>query len=315
MTQLIYVPSVSHSGSTLLDVILASQPTVFGLGEVHRLSMPVAERVISFGNRCACGQVIEQCEFWQLVFQGVKEKGLRGDVHKGIPIALSHFDAEQHKRNRFNQLLTLLATPKTAKLFCLFSHRFKLEYLAAQRSWQFFDVIAKHTKSRYLVDSSKSPGRMKMLYLVRPHNMKVIRLVRNGRGVVHSLCKKKFSFDNACQFWFKQNNAIHKTLLSMRYSDVLWVRYEQYCDDINSTVKQLASFLNLTEPLFDIKLDTLNCHQIPGNTMLHNNRQKISKDEQWKDNWDTQKEAVFERVCGKLSRKFGYDVEQKRPVK
>jgi hypothetical protein len=65
MTTVALVLSLSHSGSTLLDLILGGNSRCLGLGEVHNvLRMPPARLVEKFGDTCTCGRTTEACEFW-----------------------------------------------------------------------------------------------------------------------------------------------------------------------------------------------------------------------------------------------------------
>ena len=59
------VLSLSHSGSTLLDLILGGNSRCVGLGEVHNvLSMSPARLEEKFGVTCTCGRATKNCEFW-----------------------------------------------------------------------------------------------------------------------------------------------------------------------------------------------------------------------------------------------------------
>jgi len=60
----IYISSLSHSGSTLLDMILGGHPKIIGLGEmVHAVDKERPQIT------CSCGKVFEQCIFWSKVAQ------------------------------------------------------------------------------------------------------------------------------------------------------------------------------------------------------------------------------------------------------
>jgi hypothetical protein len=65
MTKVALVLSLSHSGSTLLDLILGGNSRCVGLGEVHNsLSMPRSRLEAKFGEQCTCGRNADSCEFW-----------------------------------------------------------------------------------------------------------------------------------------------------------------------------------------------------------------------------------------------------------
>jgi len=58
----IFILGSGHCGSTLLDLLLDTQPGVAGLGEVTRLDK---------GERCTCGAAPEQCPYWSTVLPGI----------------------------------------------------------------------------------------------------------------------------------------------------------------------------------------------------------------------------------------------------
>lgn len=65
MTKVALVLSLTHSGSTLLDLILGGNSRCVGIGEVHNvLRMSPARLEEKFGGSCTCGRRTAACEFW-----------------------------------------------------------------------------------------------------------------------------------------------------------------------------------------------------------------------------------------------------------
>lgn len=68
MKKLIYVCSMEHSGSTLLDLMLGGHPRFIGLGEIIQVIKPGP---MGMGKTrqvvCSCGAVIDECLFWSKV--------------------------------------------------------------------------------------------------------------------------------------------------------------------------------------------------------------------------------------------------------
>jgi hypothetical protein len=68
MQRLIFIASLSHSGSTLLDLILGGHPRFVGLGEVARVletgptGLEKTRQVL-----CSCGSKMDECIFWSKV--------------------------------------------------------------------------------------------------------------------------------------------------------------------------------------------------------------------------------------------------------
>ncbi|MEM7396465.1 MAG: hypothetical protein AAF492_29385, partial [Verrucomicrobiota bacterium] len=150
---IIYITSFSHSGSTLLDLLISSHHAVTSMGEAKVLSrigssrrrkaeLPPLEK-----RRCACGERTPDCPFWTDVDRYLQS-------HHELELSrleLYHEDAEEFRRH--NQSL--------------------------------FEAVSAVSQCHYLVDLSKDLGRLRRLreagFDVRP-----IHLVRSPHGVVFS---------------------------------------------------------------------------------------------------------------------------------
>jgi hypothetical protein len=64
--RVVYIASLGHSGSTLLDLILGTHSSVVGLGEVGRAVEATAttDAAQSHGTVCSCGYLADDCRFW-----------------------------------------------------------------------------------------------------------------------------------------------------------------------------------------------------------------------------------------------------------
>jgi hypothetical protein len=63
--RIIFIASLSHSGSTLLDLLLGAHPNFVGLGELYKvLQMSPAQLESERVMRCTCGQHVADCIFW-----------------------------------------------------------------------------------------------------------------------------------------------------------------------------------------------------------------------------------------------------------
>lgn len=60
--KLVYIVSLGHSGSTLLDLLISGHPAVATAGEAKNLNPRRMSR-----RRCHCGQRVSECPFWQRV--------------------------------------------------------------------------------------------------------------------------------------------------------------------------------------------------------------------------------------------------------
>jgi hypothetical protein len=62
VTKIIYIGGYGHSGSTLLEYLIAGNPGVLACGEVVSV-LRTRKR-----GKCTCGQLPEECQFWGFVY-------------------------------------------------------------------------------------------------------------------------------------------------------------------------------------------------------------------------------------------------------
>jgi hypothetical protein len=63
--EVIFILSLEHSGSTLLDLMLGGHPRFVGLGEVFLLLRPGSGRLDRTSEEvCSCGKTMDDCHFW-----------------------------------------------------------------------------------------------------------------------------------------------------------------------------------------------------------------------------------------------------------
>ena len=60
----IYISGDGHSGSTLLDILLGSQKSVFSSGELNNIS-----REGLLQEYCSCDKQLGDCELWSDIFE------------------------------------------------------------------------------------------------------------------------------------------------------------------------------------------------------------------------------------------------------
>jgi hypothetical protein len=148
----VYIISPSHSGSTLLDMLIASHSRVITAGEVKKLGrdrhLPVSER------HCTCGvRDLHQCALWSKVDDYLK---------RAHDLGLDDLDLESDNAVVF-----------------------------AQHNRAFFDGVAAASGRRVIVDSSKSPRRLAGLLSLDGMDIRPVQIRRSPLGVVYSQIKKR----------------------------------------------------------------------------------------------------------------------------
>jgi glycosyltransferase involved in cell wall biosynthesis len=166
----VYIAGSGRSGSTVLERVLGAMPGFVNVGELIDLSRRSRDE-----ERCGCGLAFTDCPFWT----GVGKRAFGGWDTGCLP-AISHL---QGRAARQRHMPRLVAMP-------LGGHSFRADvssYGAYHK--KLYSAIAAEAGADYVVDSSKWP--VQALALARAGiDIRVIHLVRDARGVAHSVSKK-----------------------------------------------------------------------------------------------------------------------------
>jgi hypothetical protein len=167
---IVFIAGSGRSGSTLLERTLGEMPGFVNVGEL----IDLFRRVAPGGERCGCGAPFAACPFWLRV-GGEAFGGWRPDQ-----LAAAHLLQRQVARQR--HLPRLLATGAAGGGFRDAVAAYGAVYSRLYRS------IGTVAGAQYVVDASKWP--VQALALSRAGlDVRVIHLVRDVRGVAHSLGK------------------------------------------------------------------------------------------------------------------------------
>lgn len=180
MNTLVYIAGFGFSGSTLLDMLLGSDPHVVGLGEM----MYLPDYVMS-GKRCTCGNVLAACPLWG----GVLPRPDASEARFFAP--RFHHDA-------------LYRTVEAG------GYRLDAEERAwAEYQFTILRAVGAATGKRIFVDSSKNLARLRLYEAVCPGDfeIRVLHLVRDPHGVMES-GKKHMRPIRAAAGWLHTNYVI-----------------------------------------------------------------------------------------------------------
>ncbi len=88
---LIFIASLSHSGSTLLDLLLGGHSRFVGLGELSTVLKFTTEELKSMQRQiCTCGKIASECDYWSQVISRLLA-GDRPTLHSRYLLALDIF--------------------------------------------------------------------------------------------------------------------------------------------------------------------------------------------------------------------------------
>ena len=322
MGQLAYILAASHSGSTLLAMLLGAHPEARTVGELKAGSLGDAERY-----RCSCGELIRDCGFWRQVRKAMRSRGIDFDVTQA---GTSLHDIQSSYARRLLEPLHrgwVLELARDAGL--ALSPQWSRHLRETQRrNAALVESLQALTGARIIIDSSKTALRLKYLLRNPALDVRVIRLIRDGRAVALTYMdewsyadaadpqlrgggsggggeRRQRPMAEAALEWRRSNEEAECLLARLDRSRSLEVRYEEICGGTRATLERICGFLELAPEKIVPDFRSVPQHVI-GNGMRLNKTSEIRLDDRWKAHLTAADLAAFESVAGPLNRRYGY---------
>jgi len=297
--RIIYIMSPSYSGSTLLTLLLASHPRIATIGELKATSMGNIDKY-----RCSCDALIRECSYWQ----DVKDELVKIGINFSVDDFGTHFRSNNYFHDR------LLHTRLRGQAFEFIRESFikllpacqKKRQLIINKNRHLIEIICKLQEKEIFLDGSKDSIRLKHFLSSNEWDIKVINLLRDGRGIANSLMKhQNVNMEKAANEWKITINEITKIKNILKKNMIMDVRYEDLCQHTEKILDSIFDFIEIE------RMDSttaLNVHQkhILGNPMRLNTINKIKLDEKWKYNLSQEELSTFDKVAGKANNQLGY---------
>lgn len=320
---LVYILAPSHSGSTLLAMLLGAHSEICTVGEMKATHLGDPQ-----GYRCSCGERIKTCGFWRAVAEGMSRRGLDFDITRAGTDIKSGSSWYTHRLLRPLVRGRVLEAARDAGLW--FSRAWWTAWPEfCRRNVGLAETVCELTGARMIVDSSKQALRLKYLLKIPELRVKVVRLIRDGRGVAlaymnpseyadareperrgggtgASGVQSPVGISEAASQWRRNNQEAEHLRARVDQADWWEVRYEALCSDTQATMEGLFSFLGVrAEPTWrEFRRQE---HHVVGNGMRLDTNSEIRLDERWRTVLTARDLAVFEAVAGQLNRRYGYE--------
>lgn len=303
-------------------MLLGSHAEVCTVGELKFTSLGDPRRY-----RCSCGSLIGSCTFWSAIARSMAERGRPFDVTR----------AGTHITAGANPYIAALLRPL---------HRGRLMELARDGalalspSWRrhlgrfhsvnqaLIESLSEQSGARVIVDSSKVAIRLKYLLRNPGLDVRVIRLVRDGRGVALTYTdpaayadasdprfrgggygggreRERLSLKEAAHEWRRSNEEADAILARVDAARQITVAYEELCADTEGTLARLWTFLGL-RPDGAVRNWRTRAHHLIGNGMRFDTTDEVRLDDRWKEALGATALATFDSEAGALNRRLGY---------
>ena len=294
----VYLCSAPHSGSTLIACLLGGHPAISTVGE--------------FGSECSrqmpcsCGKALEQCEFWNTWEDRAAAAGI--DFQVGRPgINLQPAQSGNIVEDLFyyqfgwkwvDWVRDVMFRPASAL-------KRRVEEAVSKSLWLVRDLCARE-QSQAFVDTTKNPYQIRFLVRRPGIDLKVIALVRDGRGVMNSLIQKEsLSPQQAIECWLWSNRHMERAVRNLPADKVFRLRLEDLCRQPEENLKRLLRFCGVNDRE-SLNASVLQNRHVVGNAMRHRFTGEIRLDEKWRTNLSKEHQELFDRKAGRLNRRLGY---------
>jgi len=306
----IYICAAGHSGSTLLDLLLGSHSKVESLGEITQLP-----KNISLNTICMCGKPVKECGLWTKVLSSIgEEMGVDllshpyvlnlGFINAQVIVDHNHQNSIYNYRRKFSRALnyaTLAYGPKW-----LYKARIEGDHTILN-NFRLYKNIMHFQGVNCIVDSSKDYLKAVKLYYTEPKKVKLILLVRDGRGVFYSNLKRGASKKESLMAWLNHSRRAIKLInRHIPERDYLIVKYEDLGADTRRELRRICDFVGLEYEENMLEFLAQTHHIANGNNMRFASSAKIRLDLAWQEKLGATEIDYFKRVAGSINQRFGY---------
>lgn len=305
MPKVIYISSMGHSGSTLLDIILGNIPGLFSTGELTNLFLQIYRhqqgdnissdlmkkisqyiRVNYAKTHCSCMKEFCDCPVWKKIMDNLSVK-IGYDIWQNpmdYRIYFPPFGKCPPSFYAFGKIQRKVITMSYSRLIF---HPFKLllDFFAksiAQNNWRLFDAISEETGCNFIVDSSKDIQRFDFLSKSRPDSIYLFILLRDILGVTASYKKLGKNPLRTAYKWVNEYKRIDSFLKKNRTINCHLINYGNLVCNTEIELNKVYEYLGITLRGASLSLNTENHHVVGGNKMRFSGSIKIKKDESWK---------------------------------
>jgi len=301
--KVIFILSMGHSGSTLLDIILGSLDGIFSTGELIWFPFQVERErdkneTISKQNQniCTCGDSFTDCKVWSGVLNLI-EKQYNLDIIKSTDFPISTHDNTKLLREKnisiFKRITNNLQEYFNTRhpFYKTISYYRNMKYERDKLNYkELIDSIIKVTNSEYVVDSSKDISRAITLSTEKSIIPHYIILYRDLRRVVSSYIKHGGNPYIAIVKYYIYYSNIYKFFKKNKDLNLLLVKYEDFCKDVPRLKKDIGKFLSID--ISSLNKDEYlmkNYHLVGGNPMRYSDKIIIRQDNNWENNIENKK--------------------------
>lgn len=295
--KLVYVISMGHSGSTLLDCILGTHPEFISSGEMTYLNWQLERTknikpTVKEQNICTCERDFRDCSFWSEVFSVIRRK-------IGIDIAKSprQFDTAYFGKFAYGFKNSFSDRIKGFIIRNWLEQGWNLKWIVwleprmvkwVKNNWLLYETMAEVANKQVVVDSSKDLVIALLLQQYRPKDVTLLFLHRDILGLAassKSYGKSPYAPLESKITFEKRVRKYKAKIKNLNYYDI---NYEVLVSKPSTFLSDFTNVIDVSKN-FDIQPDDnfyINpgkLHIVAGNPMRYRGRMKVKYDDKWRE--------------------------------
>jgi hypothetical protein len=282
-----------YSGTTLFALLLARHSQISSDGEIFPFGWhtPVL---------CSCGKPQVECPYYRETAAHL----LRADGQDWDPTLF----APHPTYSRLGLVDRALAR-LSSKVRSLVPAWHRQDQTFVEAHIRFMENSLRERQARIYLDGSKSVRRA-LLFAASPQvRMKVIHLVRDGRGFCFSYLKNRSlartDLPLAARAWNDNIKAIDRFQARLPLIPILDVRYEDLCRDLPTTLQRVCQFLEVPyEPGLE-NCEARPCHVL-GNRMRLRFSGQVEECLRWQREFSSAEIDYLNRTLGEGLERYHY---------
>lgn len=253
--KVIFIASLSHSGSTLLDLMLNAHPDVISVGEIKQLGRFARREKTGRRLRCTCGaDSLWACDFWTKV--SAQTETIIGRTIGDLNVE-DYDNVESFNKDNF----------------------------------ALFQAIAAVASKNYIVNSSKQVERLQHLMANPALDIIPIFLLRDPKGQMCSAQKRPTSFIRLIGNYVRTNRKIYHLVRNRPHAII---HYEQLVEHPERTLDLLMRQLGLSFDRRQLQWASQVRHNVGGNGMRRHKTSELKLDDRWRARWTFPQRLVID---------------------
>ncbi|MFW6133974.1 MAG: hypothetical protein ACOC5R_00185 [Elusimicrobiota bacterium] len=166
-------------------------------------------------------------------------------------------------------------------------------------NYRLFSAIKQSSDKSIILDGSLDMGRLLLLYMSGLFDIKLVYLIRDGRGVVNSHRKTGYNISSIAKNWTMIQIVAHLIFYKLfKPAKRIKLLYDDIAVDPVKELKRLCAFLGLEYQDDMLEYASKEHHIIGGNKMRFKKNDKIKHDNSWKKELSLTQKLKFAVVGG-----------------